>query len=590
MQAVKLSFAAAVFGVVAYTVWLTTDTIVWFVGEAAALALLSVRVCGGLLIVVVVTGAAWLLLRQAHERNRQRDGAFALREYWLEPWPRRLLNSLAGRPSARVVYDPNANMSHAAVVHNAVYVAEPAAGWNLQLAYMADIERTRRTQAAVPGDGVLSLPWGGGGGGMLGGIANAATGRMLAGAYDKPIRPVTVDASPQLPEPEPDPVAPITPADVVAQSSPTQIVMGQTADGSLVRWDLTRTPHLRYHGMTRGAGKTNAIQTVAAAALTTGAHVVVFDRVQFKDWQDFAPCAELVDTSDPTTLADGAARLLTIYHNRTRQLAQAGARDVAQMVRPPRRIIAVIPEFGAQCETARLGGSLPDIEYALTQLLRLAAATGIHVVLEDQVTEHWPRGMSANAMPVIGKLPTYAGQACGFVGRGGLTTETFAPYQFWHDGRLFQPPHMQPALRGLLASVPAPRTLVMLTPPWKGVEGSSQQVHSEPNEAVHGQFTAVHTRVDPPPAAPVNYTPTTVEGWYEWTIDNYLPAHPELLQTDDRGRGMGVKALAETMAAENGKDLDAMKGTASEVAKRIREAAHLPSGARLGTDITGGAQ
>lgn len=32
-------------------------------------------------------------------------------------------------------------------------------------------------------------------------------------------------------------------------------------------------------------------------------------------------------------------------------------------------------------------------------------------------------------------------------------------------------------------------------------------------------------------------TPSTVQGWYEWTLDNYLPAHPELLQLDARGRG-----------------------------------------------------
>jgi hypothetical protein len=81
-------------------------------------------------------------------------------------------------------------------------------------------------------------------------------------------------------------------------------------------------------------------------------------------------------------------------------------------------------------------------------------------------------------------------------------------------------------------------------------------------------------------------SPATVNDWLKWTVDNYLPTHPELLQTDDRGRGMGVKALAETMAAENGKDLEAMKGTASEVAKRIREAAYLPSGAKLGVDTT----
>jgi len=62
----------------------------------------------------------------------------------------------------------------------------------------------------------------------------------------------------------------------------------------------------------------------------------------------------------------------------------------------------------------------------------------------------------------------------------------------------------------------------------------------------------------------------SLNAWHRWTLDNYLPAHLELLQTDDRGRGIGIKALAEATAAECGKDVDAMKGTASEVAKRLR--------------------
>lgn len=84
--------------------------------------------------------------------------------------------------------------------------------------------------------------------------------------------------------------------------------------------------------------------------------------------------------------------------------------------------------------------------------------------------------------------------------------------------------------------------------------------------------------------------PSTLESWYLWAKDNYLPAHPELLQTDAQGRGMGVKALAEAMAGECGKDVDAMKGTASGVAKRLRSEASLPSGAAFGVNIsTGGA-
>lgn len=476
MQTIKVAFVSAVLLSVAYLLWLATDTILWFVEQAATLALLSVRVCGGLLVAIVAAAILWAFLRQRNERNRQRDGAFALREYWLEPLPRRLLNWLCGRPSARAIYDPNANMSHGAVIQNAVYVVEPAAGWDRQLAYMQDIERTRRTQAALPGDGVMVLPWSNIG---KGGVANAPTGRLLAGAYDKQIK-----AAPTIDQPPPTlalpPPADLSPLSALAAAQPALLVMGQTAAGDLVRWDMTRTPHLRYHGATRGSGKTNAIQAVAAGALASGAHVVVFDRVNLKDWQDFAHCAELVDTGDPARLVDGAMRLLTIYHTRARQLAAAGARDISRMARPPQRVVAVVPEFGAQCETARAAGLLDALTYPLTQLLRMAAAAGVHLVFEDQVAEKWPRGMSANAVPVIGRMPTYAGQACGYIGRGGLTTETFPPYTFAFDGSMFRAPHMEPELRTLLAEFPAPRQLVMLTPAYRPeADRSARSARSE---------------------------------------------------------------------------------------------------------------
>jgi hypothetical protein len=83
----------------------------------------------------------------------------------------------------------------------------------------------------------------------------------------------------------------------------------------------------------------------------------------------------------------------------------------------------------------------------------------------------------------------------------------------------------------------------------------------------------------------MNY-PTTTDGWYEWTLENYLPKHPELLQVDSRGRGVGVKELGEAMAVCNGKDYDAMKGTASDVAKRLRTEVGLPGGERIGIDIS----
>lgn len=576
MKYVGIAFISAVLLVVAWTMYLIQPMIPGMVQGAADLASLAVRLCLGTAITVTLVAGVWWFMRQRHESMRQRDGAFALREYYLEPWTRRLWNTVTGKPSPKVVFDANAMMTHAAAIYQGVHLAEPPAGWDRQLAYLSDVERTRRVQAAIAGDNVLgnplvSLQRG------VGGVANAATGRWMAGAYDKPVRtPNFVDPLP--PEPARLPAPELTGMDAVEQSQPASIVMGQTDAGDLVRWNMTTTPHLRFHGMTQGSGKTNAIQTVAAGALATGAHLVVCDRVQFKDWPDFDGCAELVDTSDPQQLAAACLRLYNIYLGRTLMLKQAGAKNIKQHG-GMQRIVVVISEFGAQMASARADGVGRDVEYPLTQLARLAGSTGIHLVAEDQVIKGWPRELAGNMVPVIGRMPAYAGQACGYQGRGG-GTDTFPSYTFWYEGTLFQTPHMEPILADVLATVPPPQALVMLTPPAAipvedgSSQGSSQPVQEGSSQPVHGQFTAYSPEVAPPPPPSVNYpmntVPTTVEGWYEWTVKNYFPMHPELLKTDDRGRGMGVKALGEAMAAECGKDYESMKGTASEVAKRLR--------------------
>ena len=590
MTTIKLTFAAATLLIVAWVMYTIQDMIPAFAAGAAELMSLAVRACIGTAIIIVATVVLWLFLRQRHEANRQRDGAFPLREYHTEPWTRRLWNTLTGKPSPKVILDVNAMMTHAAMIYQGVHLAEPAAGWDRQLTYLNDVERTRRVQAAIAGDAVLGNPLVNLERG-IGGVANAATGRLLAGAYDKQTKPQSfVDAQPQaarlaLPE--------LTATQAVAQSEPTAIVMGQTETGDLVRWDLTRTPHLRFHGMTQGSGKTNAIQTVAAGALATGAHVVVCDRVRFKDWGDFDGRAEFVDTSNPAQLADACARLYNIYLGRTEQLRAARAKNISQHG-GMQRIIMIVSEFGAQMASARNDKLGRDVEYPLTQLARLAGSTGIHLVAEDQVTKGWPRELAGNMVPVIGRMPAYAGQACGYQGRGG-GTDTFPSYTFWYEGVMFKTPHMEPALPSIMAAVPAPQALVMLTPAAAIPEDdASSRDSSQPvQEAVHSQFTGYSPEVAPPPSVSVNYPmntiPTTVEGWYEWTLDTYLPTHLELLQTDDRGRGVGVKALAEAMATECGKDVDSMKGTASEVAKRLRNEVRTTTGDKLGTDITGGA-
>ena len=548
---------------------------------AADMLAFVLRACVGTAALIVVAIVAWVFLRQRHEANRQRDGAFPLREYHLEPWTRRLLNMLTGKPSPRVVLDMNAAMTHGAMIYQGVHLAEPPAGWDRQLAYMSDIERTRRVQAAIAGDAVLgnplvSLPRG------IGGVANAATGRMLAGAYDKAIKPQSfVDANP-----EPARIAPpeLTGTNAIEQSRPTSIVMGQTDDGDLVRWNMTQTPHLRFHGMTQGSGKTNAIQTVAAGALATGAHVVVCDRVQFKDWGDFDGRAEFVDTSNPQQLADACARLYNIYLGRTQMLRQAGAKNAAQHG-GIQRIVVVISEFGAQMADARAEGIGREVEYPLTQLARLAGSAGIHLVAEDQAVEQWPRPLIANMSPVIGKMPDHAGQACGYHGRGG-GTGAFQSYTFWYEGVMLSTPHMEPALPSIMTQIRPPQALVMLTPAAEipGEDGVSQSV---PAGVFSGVSQGVSPEVAPPPPPAGNTGNNDPNKWDEFILE-YMAKHPELWQTPPRG----VRELARAMSRHdtgNEASEDSYVGIASKTTKRFREEAYLPSGAKLGTDITGGA-
>jgi hypothetical protein len=597
----KVAIAAAFLMTVAYALYVATPSITALAADMVAFAALALRACLGTGVFAVGVVSVWWLRRQSDNRNRQQDGAFALREYHLEPWTVRLFNVLRGKPSPRVILDVNAMMTHAAMVYQGVHLAEPPAGWDRQLAYMGDIERTRRVEDAITGDSVLGNPFVNLQRG-LGGVANAATGRMLAGAYDKPIKPqpATIEQygspAPMLDVPE------LLPTDAVEESTPAALVMGQAATGELVKWDLAQTPHLRFHGATRGSGKTNAIQTVAAAALNTGAHVVVMDRVQFKDWGDFDGRAELVDTSDPRTLAGAAMRVLTIYHNRTKILARAGKRDVSQMPKPMRRIVVVVSEFGAQCETARAEKVIGDVEYAFGQLLRLAGATGIHCVFEDQVVDKWPRGMSTNATPVIGRMPAYSGQACGYIGRGGVTTDTFAPYTFWFDGVMFKAPHMQPELVELLTDVPAPSQLVMLTPPYaRGVERSAFGRSVEPQgEGVEAQNAPPpldeRTNEQPTPNA-VDAGPTDLQAAvWEWR-DKHPNGTQAELRRDFEARNIRIaRGYASDLwhkwtpkQAGNPNRIDLSTDAGRVMFAQYAQDARLPSGDKLGVDVTGGA-
>ena len=334
--------------------------------------------------------------------------------------------------------------------------------------------------------------------------------------------------------------------------------------------------------MTQGSGKTNAIQTVAAGALATGAHVVICDRVQFKDWDDFDGRAEFVDTSSPQQLADACARLYNIYLGRTHMLRQAKAKNIAQHG-GMQRIVVIVSEFGAQMADARAEGIGREVEYPLTQLARLAGSTGIHLIAEDQAVQNWPRPLIANMSPVIGKMPDHAGQACGYHGRGG-GTGAFQSYTFWYEGVMLRTPHMEPALPSIMAEVPPPQALVMLTPPAvipvEDVDRST--VPSVPQGQMGGDgapFSAVPPLENAGTERNAGTQAIDEPGRWDDVVAAWFAANPQALT----GPAQGISSLARVMCRDNeGNDgnYEAYKGRAHKLFHEFRN--------NYATDITGG--
>jgi hypothetical protein len=531
----------------------TVDATLAFVGTFLTVAAWTLFITAIVAIVVGGGIAAWIIVRKHQIKSlRQQDGHYPLQRVKLHN-------------GDMAIIDPNAMVGPVIVLNRkdgSAYEHEPAAGWQVQATIRAMVERTRTAQAMFQGDESRSSEWGSQ---HRGDRITAAAAKLIDGPRHQPAMPQPL---PTPPPALPAPAARIyTPEEAFAANTRTRLAMGAgTVDGEIVQWDMLQAPHLRVHGKSQGSGKTNLIQTLAAGAVRTGARLIVLDRRRFKDWGAFEGRADLVDTRDPRRFAQAVVRLCKLYQERDALLGQHGAPNIAALEQPPQRIVVVISEFGALCATAQAEGVLDEVLYPLSLILREAGAAGVHVLIEDQVVDQrWPRGISANAEPVTGYLPVNYGAAGGY-----YDAHKLAPYQFHFAGTVFGTWPMAAVLPLALAGVQRRQAAASS----RAAGGGSTHVNS--NELAHE-------------LAPVNsneLAPAAADSWYEWTLANYLPAHPELLQTDASGRGIGVKALGEAMAEACGKDYESMKGMASGVAKRLRSEVALPGRDRFGADTT----
>lgn len=543
------------------------ETVAGYGVQAVELAFL----CGRLLLAIGIAAAIAVGIRYGlrwwHNYNQQRDGSHHLRTY-------KVVDPVTGQ-KVSILVDPNLMVTPALAIGGHGVRELGALPPELYAANAKQRAMVASWQARTPGDEAIMSN--NGSTYRMGGLGGSAKPTV-----ERPERPAL--PAPRVigdEQPPPAPAEPMLLGDALRQSTPEQFVLGQNQDANkLVIWNPLVDLNLGVFGVS-GTGKTKSTgYQVMLLAARHGYHVIVLDPKGGVDFGPFAPYVEWQPT-DSYTFADQLAALYQVHSERHRIMKerQVGEwRALGQGAGP--EFVVVMEEFGTIREEIAMGkGGARKLEAVdrTTQLMfRWSRMTGFHFVIIDQAPEKLDSMIRGGCkLRLAYRLDNSSASAIQeyeamHLPPVGAFMVRRQQYQSWNCGT---------HLPQLLQRLPPFQHQRLLPPLVEGdagrsSQGSSHPVHEGVHGVVHGQFMGSSPEVDPPPPSPMNTAtntpPETVEGWYEWTLDSYLPAHPELLQLDVRGRGMGVSALAAAMAAENGKDIDAMKGTASEVAKRLR--------------------
>lgn len=524
-----------------------------FVAESLALALRCMIGAALLAALGVLVVLALQIARRRNENLRQRDGSYPLQRVRI------------GR--ATVLIDPNKMLAPAMVVSQAGIAEIFTADAQTHLQHAIARTRVGVAQALMPGDNAIASRYGS----QFRPAGRSLSPRMLGEGRQTEHLPLPLPAASALPEDAPAaaPVQRLYLSQVLERATPMQLIVGQDdATGDLAIFDPTQSIHAGIVGAT-GTGKTtSAGYTLVAQALRTGYHVVILDPKGGSDWSAWRNHAEW-HASDAEVFP---AQIDALWNEHSRRITHGGQHQP---------VLVLIEEYGDLiAQLRRLDRQRAAAADAmLDRLMRLSRASRIHLLLIDQYPEHWSQQVIANTKWLAAfRLGPNQGAKIGqyradrLPDRGRFLVRG-REYDAW-----FAAAHLDKLLERTPASA-APRVIDgEFTVRSQASEGGATSGEQATNAPMNASMNAS-----------MNAVPATAAEWYDWVLGSYLPAHPELLQVDAEGRGVGVSSLARAMAQLARGDASqyaAFKGVASEVAKRLRAELRLPTGDRIGTDIS----
>lgn len=235
---------------------------------------------------------------------------------------------------------------------------------------------------------------------------------------------------------------------------PDGAVLGQNhKTGDLAIWSPPTDGHLSIWGGTRQGKSSRAAMTAALWLIESNYHVLILDIDRGKTWGLLDGWAEFNPT-DADLFPAQCKNLMREWKRRTDLLAQHSAYDWSALPigvgnRP---IVVVVEEYHA-LRTALQASDPAKLDYAdkaFSTLARRGAATGIYLMMIDQLPEAWPAGVKSNCLTSMTFAQGFGkGNAVGYYHAHELRQG-----EFYFRGQTFHSWLAAPEAANLLVSTP----------------------------------------------------------------------------------------------------------------------------------------
>lgn len=227
---------------------------------------------------------------------------------------------------------------------------------------------------------------------------------------------------------------PIALVDAFRQSTPDRWLLGQNEQGPC-EFSIRDNIHTGLLGAT-GTGKTASTALLMAYdALHSGMHVIALDGKGGVDWTQHGQYLEAWPT-DYTMISDQVGEIVRLHDLRMKEIRRCKVENIGQLDYKIPPMFVIMEEFGYTMQALNAANKKrhDQTENALSNLMRVSRATGIHFLLIDQSARNWPGTIKANVKAWFSyQLKGLQGNAFNAYDLHLLKPKG----QFWHNDQIY---------------------------------------------------------------------------------------------------------------------------------------------------------